>query len=191
MAADCLCASALNRRERTSGTQIWIGRRPCFRRRSRCARTLSRDSMGADQYETLARAQSRIGSHFAADGSQPHELQRKTTQHYCCFNLQSWINLSELAMRWNVNFWTYEPPGGGSLERGIRWFLGFRQSRWPFPQKDAFDQDRFLPIWFAARDRIGDLDPTGLSETAYEAKPLFHPHDGVRPFWNIGSFGSP
>lgn len=142
-------------------------------------------------YETLARAQSRIGSHFAADGSQPHELQRKTTQHYCCFNLQSWINLSELAMRWNVNFWTYNPPRGGSLKRGVRWFLGFRQSRWPFPQNDAFDQDRFLPIWFAARDRIGDLSPTGRPETAYEAKPLFHPHDGVRPFWNIGSFGSP
>ena len=33
--------------------------------------------------------------------------------------------------------------------------------------------------------------PTGLPETPYEAKPLFHPHDGVRPFWNIGSFGSP
>ena len=74
-------------------------------------------------YETLARAQSRIASQFAADGSQPHELQRKTTQHYCCFNLQSWMNLSELAMRWNVDLWTFKHSGGGSLERGVRWFL--------------------------------------------------------------------
>jgi len=142
-------------------------------------------------YETLARAQSRIASQFAADGSQPHELQRKTTQHYCCFNLQSWMNLSELAMRWNVDLWTFKHSGGGSLERGVRWFLSFRQSRWPFPQIDAFDQDRLLPIWFAARDRIEDLSSSGLPESPHEAKPLFHPHDGVRPFWNIGSFSSP
>jgi hypothetical protein len=142
-------------------------------------------------YETLARAQSRIASQFAADGSQPYELQRKTTQHYCCFNLQSWMNLSELAMRWNEDLWTFKHSGGGSLEGGVRWFLSFRQSRWPFPQIDAFDQDRLLPIWFAARDRIEDLTSTGLPKSPHEAKPLFHPHDGVRPFWNIGTFGSP
>jgi len=136
-------------------------------------------------YETLARAQSRIASQFAADGSQPHELHRKATQHYCCFNLQSWINLSELAMRWNVNLW------GGNLDRGVRWFVSLTQSSWPFPQIDAFDQDRLLPIWFAACDRIEELNSTGLPESPYEAKPLFYPHDGVRPFWNIGSFGSP
>jgi len=31
--------------ERMSGTQIWIGRRPCWRSRLRCARTFSRDGL--------------------------------------------------------------------------------------------------------------------------------------------------
>ena len=39
-ARDRRCASALKAGERTSGTRIWIGRRPCRRSHSRCARTL-------------------------------------------------------------------------------------------------------------------------------------------------------
>ena len=38
-AIDWRCASAAKPRARTSGTQIWIGRRPCLRSRKRWART--------------------------------------------------------------------------------------------------------------------------------------------------------
>ena len=41
---DCRRASAANSGECTSGTQIWIGRIPWARRRSRCSRTLWQDS---------------------------------------------------------------------------------------------------------------------------------------------------
>src|SRR5262249_43295487 len=40
-AKDWRWASAWKAGERTSGTQTWIGRKPCRRRRSRCAFTLS------------------------------------------------------------------------------------------------------------------------------------------------------
>src|SRR6202012_5678203 len=39
-ACDCRCASARKDDARTSGTQIWIGRRPWARSRSRCSCTL-------------------------------------------------------------------------------------------------------------------------------------------------------
>ena len=40
-------------------------------------------------YDALLRAISRIAQQFAPDGSQPEELTRSTTAHYCCFNFQS------------------------------------------------------------------------------------------------------
>jgi hypothetical protein len=40
---DCRCASFTKAGARISGTQIWIGRRPCWRSRLRCALTLSRE----------------------------------------------------------------------------------------------------------------------------------------------------
>ncbi len=42
-ANDCRRASFTNSGERTSGTHIWMGRRPCSRSRLRYARTLSRE----------------------------------------------------------------------------------------------------------------------------------------------------
>ena len=39
MASDCWCACAANCGDRTSGTQIWMGRSPCSRSRWRWART--------------------------------------------------------------------------------------------------------------------------------------------------------
>ncbi len=44
-ARDCLWASATKEGERMSGTQIWMGRKPCCRNRLRCALTLSRDDL--------------------------------------------------------------------------------------------------------------------------------------------------
>src|SRR5271170_1631068 len=48
MASDCRCASDRKAGERTSGTQIWIGRRPCSRSRARCSRTFTREGLGWD-----------------------------------------------------------------------------------------------------------------------------------------------
>src|SRR6185437_5260508 len=47
-ANDWRCASDWKDGARTSGTQIWIGRRPCARSRSRCCRTFVREGWGFD-----------------------------------------------------------------------------------------------------------------------------------------------
>lgn len=138
-------------------------------------------------YETLARANSRIAEQFDAKGRQPDELKRTTTAHYCCFNFQSWINLTRLAERWGVDLWDYEGPGGRGLKQGARWLLSHMGQPWPYEQIDAFDAERFLPIWFAARevgvDGLPDL-PEGVS-APLDVKPVFFPHDGIRPYWNL------
>ncbi|KCZ87584.1 family 2 glycosyl transferase [Hyphomonas johnsonii MHS-2] len=139
-------------------------------------------------FETLARANTRIATQFAPDGSQPDELKRKTTAHYCCFNMQSWINLANLGEQWGVDLWAHKAPNGASLGKGAQWLLEHMGKPWPFEQIDAFNPDRFLPIWFAALPHLEAPERiiTPPQRTPFNAEPVFFPHDGIRPFWSLG-----
>jgi hypothetical protein len=142
-------------------------------------------------YETLARTQARVSVQFAPDGHQPEEIKRKSTAHYCCFNFQSWINLAELSSRWGVDLWEYETPTGAGLKNAARWLISHMDKPWPYEQIDAFDSERFLPIWFAASEHLGSLDRADkLLPCDYAVKPVFFPHDGIRPFWNLASYAA-
>ena len=141
-------------------------------------------------YDTLARAQSRIAQQFTPEGAQPGELKRKTTAHYCCFNMQSWINLAELSERWGVDLWSYSTPEGAGLKSAANWLLNHAGKPWPYEQIESFDEERYLPIWYAAREKFDtDFEAFRLADSIYAVKPLYFPHDGIRPFWNVGSYG--
>lgn len=138
-------------------------------------------------FETLVRAQSRIVRQFAPDGSQPYELKRKSTAHYCCFNIQGWINITEIASRWGTNLWTYEAPNGTSLIKAVQWLLTYVDRDWPYQQIDDFDTERYFPIWFQSPQKSIKLPETAkFPGTKYAVKPRFFPHDGIRPYWNLG-----
>ena len=140
-------------------------------------------------YDTLARAQERISTQFSSDGRQPEEITRTVTAHYCCFNLQSWINLAELSSRWGVNLWEYESPAGAGLKNAVRWLISHMGRPWPYEQIEAFDTDRFLPICFAASEHT-NIGTGNVPPSIYTIKPVFFPHDGIRPFWNLASYGA-
>jgi cellulose synthase/poly-beta-1,6-N-acetylglucosamine synthase-like glycosyltransferase len=138
-------------------------------------------------FQTLARAKSRIAQQFMPDGTQPHEMQRTITAHYCCYNLQNWINLATLAQNYNVNLWEYRTSKGAGMIRSAEWLINHIGKPWPYKQIDEFDYDRFLPIWFASKEYIENkLLPAGIPDSKYDVKPIFFPHDGIRPFWNLG-----
>jgi hypothetical protein len=50
------------------------------------------------------------------------------------------------------------------------------------------DRNRFIPLYFACRDHYGDV--AGLDfDLGFErlaVKPIFFPHDGIKPFWMLG-----
>ena len=139
--------------------------------------------------ETLMRAQARIPQQFLFDGSQPEELKRTITAHYCCFNIQGWINIAEIASRWGIDFWEYDPPESGSLVKGAKRLLSYASIKWPFEQIDEFDNNRFLPIWFGIPKSVTEkMVFKEIPESIYLAPPKFHPHDGIRPYWNLGLF---
>ena len=144
-------------------------------------------------YEALLRAQSRLAQQFAPDGSQPQELARKTTAHYCCFNFQGWINLAEIASRWGEDFWSYRTKDGAGLSQGARWLLAHTGQKWPYQQLDEFDYQRFHPPWFMIPGTLENISHSGAKDggepvpgSRYQVKPRFFPHDGIRPYWNLG-----
>jgi len=136
-------------------------------------------------FSTLRDSRERIAHHFAPDGSQPEELTRTTTAHYCCFNLQGWMNLATLAERWGVDLWGYQGPGGQGLKAGASWLLSFAGEPWPYEQIDEFDAERFIPIWFSAPKALRPARPKVIPASADGVKPRFYPHDGIRPYWNF------
>lgn len=131
---------------------------------------------------TFFQSRERLLEQFDADGAQPEELSRTQTAHYCCFNLQSWMNLATLADACGSPLWDFTGSDGRGLRRGLAWLdaLASRE-RWPHRQSGSFDRDRFLPLRAFLRRYAGD----GALGTA-GWKPIFHPHDGIKPFWMAG-----
>ncbi|MEA5446499.1 alginate lyase family protein [Gammaproteobacteria bacterium AB-CW1] len=130
----------------------------------------------------------RLVDQFEPDGRQPHELARTISAHYCCFNLQCWINLATTAASMGEDLWSFEGPDGQGLKQGMRWLLPYLGETWPFEQTDEFDAERFYPIAHACLDRYGPVPELKQDRLPPKAaiKPLYFPHDGIRPYWQIG-----
>ncbi|MFQ3787563.1 alginate lyase family protein [Halomonas sp. A29] len=136
---------------------------------------------------TLRDCRFRIVQQFATDGSQPEELKRTTTAHYCCFNLQGWVHLAQLAESCGEDLWSFEGPQGQSIRRAMEWLLPYMDKEWPFQQIVEFDSERFYPIYYSYLSRYGKMNGLEHLEVPRqeEVKPLFFPHDGIRPFWQL------
>ncbi len=139
---------------------------------------------------TFRDSQERLLEHFAADGSQPHELERTQTAHYVCFNLQSWANLALLAQRCGCDLWDVSTQDGRGLRRGFEWIAPFvAGAEWTRPQSEPFDVERYWPLYFAAIDHykaFGEFEGVA-PPSRVTVKPLYFPHDGIKPFWMLES----
>ena len=135
--------------------------------------------------DTLRDSRFRILAQFRPDGAQPRELARTNTAHYCCFNLQGWMNLATLADAHGEDLWHFEGPAGEGIEVGARWLLQYVDREWPYREIEASDRDRFLPIAHAARARYGLEPASGTLPEPARIKPVFHPDAGIRPFWQL------
>jgi hypothetical protein len=135
---------------------------------------------------TFLTSRERILDQFTPDGQQPHEMARTQTAHYCCFNLQSWINLATLAQACGHDLWSFEGADGRGLARALSWLLPHMTlETWPHEQIEPFDTGRFLPLYFTARDAaLGPCEPGAVSPALGD--PLYFPHDGIKPFWMLG-----
>ena len=138
---------------------------------------------------TLRSAKARILSQFAADGSQREELTRNRSAHYTSFNLQCWLNLARVAATVGCDLWACEGAEHQSLRGALDWLLPrLAKPDWPYTQLAPFDRSRRIPLAAAARDRLGMAVPARPDADALDPSawtPVYHPHDGVKPFWLI------
>ncbi len=135
---------------------------------------------------TFRTSRERLLEQFTQDGEQPHEMKRTQTAHYCCFNLQCWLNLITLADRCGDRLLCFEGQDGRGLAQAFQWLLPYMTlEEWPFEQIEPFDRDRFLPLFFAAKSICG-LSDHGEMVNSDSIRPMFFPHDGIKPFWMLG-----
>ncbi len=137
---------------------------------------------------TLRRAQERILQQFAPDGSQPHELERANTRHYCCFNLQGWTILSQLLSSCGYDLWNYTTRDGRGVRRAMEWlFDSLGTENWPYPDEGTFDRQRLGPLVRHYKRHYDESDAySDLSAELAPPKLLFHPHDAIAPYWMLG-----
>ena len=133
---------------------------------------------------TFRRARVRASLQFDPDGSQPLELARPTSLHYCCFNLFGWIDLSAIAARCGEDLWNHRPASGASPARGAAWLLDFEAKRdWPYPQAEEFDWRRLTPL-HAALSRDASEQGTAMLQH-HRTSPDYSPDSGIRPYWYL------
>lgn len=143
-------------------------------------------------YERLSEifrgARERVYTQFTPDGGQPDEMSRTLTAHYCCFNLQGWSVLADIAARCSDRLWRFETRDGRSIKKALEWLLPYMElTEWPHQQISPFDFERFLPLFYAYEKQFGEfpLKQRFRVRERYEIKPGFYPHDGIRPYWAI------
>jgi hypothetical protein len=139
---------------------------------------------------TGRRIHERVGQQFEPDGSQPEELGRTQTQHYCAYNLQGWVALATCLRRVGQDLWSYQTTDGRGLAPAARWLLTQIGKPWEYPQLDPFDTDRFVA--FAQHVTSATTAVPALEfldeelRDPWHVKQVFTEHDGIRPFWLLG-----
>jgi hypothetical protein len=80
--------------------------------------------------------ESRIGKCIEPDGSQPEELARTKSLHYCVFNLSAMSVLARIGEQVDVDLWTFSTRDGRSMRRALDhvtpYLLG--EKEWPHEQ---------------------------------------------------------
>lgn len=130
----------------------------------------------------------RLYAHFEPDGYQADEMSRTMTAHYSCFNLQGWLNLAAIAKACGDQLWKFTTADGRSIGRGYEWLQPFTQDcAWPYLQIKPFDRDRYIALTYTYERIFCARSQGGYSGhgAVWSVKPIFYPHDGIRPFWAL------
>jgi hypothetical protein len=100
----------------------------------------------------------RIGREIEPDGSQPDELARTRSWHYCVFNLRAFVALASLGERAGVNLWRYQTSDGRAIRKAIDWLLPYAlgQKPWATPEIGGVNRAELWPVVRLAAYRLND-----------------------------------
>ncbi|MCO1336029.1 alginate lyase family protein [Microbulbifer sp. OS29] len=140
--------------------------------------------------KTLRDSRFRILEQFDSLGKQPHVLKSRCRAHYCCLNLQGWLNLAELAQNFEEDLWNFSPPKSAGIKLAIHSLFNEINENREYKQHGAFDPERLLPIANTYQQKYGDLPSIPgnfTSRSIPQCKPIFPIENGIIPYWNLGT----
>ncbi len=86
-------------------------------------------------------AEKRIFTQIQPDGSQPHELSRTRSWHYCQYNLTHYIDLFMMAEKSELHIDRSVSEDGRSFYKALDFMVPYigKEAEWPYQQLDGFD----------------------------------------------------
>jgi len=116
----------------------------------------------------------RIAEQIRPDGQEPLEETRTRSFHYSIFNIQALMKLAAEAQTVNVDLWSYQAPGGGSIRAALDYLLPFadQQKTWEHQELDGVSPAPLHDPLLVAAVHYGN--------DAYEAAALKPPHTDAR-----------
>lgn len=134
--------------------------------------------------QVFLRAKVRMQGQLTSLGSQPHELGRVDSWHYCCFNLAGWTSLARIAESVGVDLWRFSCPDGRGLGLAIDWLLKNAPGD-PEQHTERFDLRHLEPL-------AADFDNHYVSYFGPRERSLpkmeeacFGPEVGFAPYWQL------
>ncbi len=102
----------------------------------------------------------RIFSQIEPDGTQPHELQRTRSWHYCIFNLDAFVRLSVIARQFGISLWDSASADGRSLGKAIDVLLPYAlgEQSWEHQDIAGFEGILLAPALLASYAGTGNED---------------------------------
>ncbi len=106
--------------------------------------------------EVVADGGALIDRQILPDGSQPHELARANSRHYCLFNLLGFCRLAELGERIGTNLWQHSSTSGPTLLCAFEHLVA-NWDDWPVPTlvPMASDGSEFAEVLYHSARHYG------------------------------------
>jgi Alginate lyase len=90
----------------------------------------------------------KLAAKIRPDGSQPFELQRRTSLNYHIINLLGLFNLAKIADRVGIDLWNYKTPEGSGIQNALDYLLPYalKKETWPYKQIKPIDTSRLVDL---------------------------------------------
>eukprot|EP01134_Creolimax_fragrantissima_P005919 CFRG5919T1 len=140
-------------------------------------------------------ARSRMHTHFAPDGSLPHEMERPTQLHYMMFGLMGWLTLGVISENGGVPLWDIRTEGRDltpDIYRSLKFTVPHFNRSWTHPQNVTENMRRMDVLFHIGSNIYEELakqEPAPEYSSCcplYKCQPMFTMHSGIPPFWNLG-----
>jgi Alginate lyase len=94
-----------------------------------------------------------IGAKILPDGTQPFEMDRRTSLDYHIFNLLAFFNLAKIGDHIGIDLWDYKTRQGSGLQKALDYLLPYALGKktWPYEQIKPIDTGKLVDLLCQAR----------------------------------------